>query len=65
VQREVIDVVDHNYLNDVLENPTLELIAAWIWNRITPHLPAVVTLRKVTINEGPRSRVEYTNGRGW
>ena len=33
--------LDHNYLNDVpgLENPTSELLARWLWNRMVSSLP--------------------------
>ena len=34
VKREVIDALDHRYLNDVLENPTCEIIVQWIWGRL-------------------------------
>jgi 6-pyruvoyltetrahydropterin/6-carboxytetrahydropterin synthase len=36
-------LLHHNCLNDVegLENPTSELIAAWIWQRLRPGLPAL------------------------
>ncbi|HUQ39170.1 MAG TPA: 6-carboxytetrahydropterin synthase QueD [Acidimicrobiales bacterium] len=34
VQAEVIDRFDHRFLNDVLDNPTAELIAADIWKRL-------------------------------
>ncbi len=39
--RPVIDELDHYYLNDVggLDNPTSEVLAQWIWNRIHPTLP--------------------------
>jgi 6-pyruvoyltetrahydropterin/6-carboxytetrahydropterin synthase len=39
--RPVLDELDHYYLNDVggLENPTSEMLARWIWNRIHPALP--------------------------
>ena len=32
----VIDQLDHYYLNDIdgLENPTSELLAVWIWDRL-------------------------------
>ena len=30
VERDVVDVYDHRYLNDLLDNPTAELIAAEI-----------------------------------
>jgi len=34
VRREVIDRLDHTYLNDLIENPTAELIAHDIWKRL-------------------------------
>lgn len=34
VKREVIDALDHHYLNDILENPTCEHIIQWIWKRL-------------------------------
>jgi 6-pyruvoyltetrahydropterin/6-carboxytetrahydropterin synthase len=35
--------LDHNYLNDIegLENPTAEVIAMWIWDRLQPQLPQI------------------------
>ena len=35
------DQLDHNYLNDIdgLDNPTSEVIAMWIWDRMKPLLP--------------------------
>jgi len=52
------DLLDHNYLNEVpgLENPTSELLARWIWDRIKPVLPALV---RVTVCETCESRCEY------
>jgi len=46
----VFDALDHRYLNEVpgLENPTSELLARWIWQRLKPDLPA---LSKVVISE--------------
>jgi 6-pyruvoyltetrahydropterin/6-carboxytetrahydropterin synthase len=34
VRREIIDRFDHTYLNDLLDNPTAELVAADIWKRL-------------------------------
>lgn len=36
IKVEILDRVDHNYLNEVkgLENPTSENLAIWIWNTI-------------------------------
>ncbi|UCH53714.1 MAG: 6-carboxytetrahydropterin synthase QueD [Pseudomonadota bacterium] len=33
--------LDHRYLNDItgLENPTSEVLARWIWQRLKPALP--------------------------
>src|SRR5215469_14293501 len=35
-----LDQLDHHYLNDIpgLENPTSEIIARWIWDRLEPRL---------------------------
>lgn len=36
--------LDHRYLNEIdgLDNPTSEVIAAWIWDRLQPTLPGLV-----------------------
>jgi 6-pyruvoyltetrahydropterin/6-carboxytetrahydropterin synthase len=38
--------LDHNYLNDIpgLENPTSEVLAAWIWQQLKPHLPELTAV---------------------
>lgn len=38
VREHVVDVLDHQTLNDFIENPTAERIVLWIWERIEPHL---------------------------
>ena len=42
--------LDHNYLNEIegLENPTSEVLAKWIWDRLKPDLPQ---LSRIVINE--------------
>ena len=45
----VHDALDHRYLNEVpgLENPTSEVIARWIWERLAGALPlAAVEVRE-------------------
>lgn len=39
--------LDHHYLNDIpgLENPTSELLARWIWQRLKPSLPILSAIR--------------------
>lgn len=34
VRAEVVDVLDHQSLNDFIENPTAEHIVMWIWKRL-------------------------------
>jgi 6-pyruvoyltetrahydropterin/6-carboxytetrahydropterin synthase len=41
VQREILARLDHRSLNDILDNPTSELIALWIWERLAPALPGL------------------------
>ena len=50
--------LDHNYLNELpgLENPTSEVLAEWIWERLAPELPG---LRKLVLWENETSRVEF------
>lgn len=50
--------LDHNYLNDIpgLENPTSEILARWLWDRLRPSLPSLV---RVTVYETCDARCEY------
>ncbi len=34
VKERVISRLDHAYINDVIEQPTAENIACWVWNQI-------------------------------
>lgn len=45
VQKEVLDQVDHKYLNDFIENPTAENIALFIWGRLKGGLPGLKEIR--------------------
>ncbi len=44
------DQLDHHYLNEIegLANPTTEILARWIWQRLQPGLPG---LSKLVIRE--------------
>jgi len=48
--RPILDVLDHNYLNEIdgLDNPTSEVIARWMWQRLKPVLPQ---LSKIVLRE--------------
>lgn len=34
VKRRVLDKLDHQYLNDVVKNPSVENLAMWIWGEL-------------------------------
>lgn len=50
--------LDHHYLNEIsgLENPTSELLAKWIWERLRPDLPL---LRELVVAETCTARCVY------
>jgi 6-pyruvoyltetrahydropterin/6-carboxytetrahydropterin synthase len=51
--------LDHHYLNEIdgLENPTSEVLARWVWERLQPALPA---LSKVVVRETCTAGCVYT-----
>ena len=53
--------LDHYCLNEIkgLEEPTSEMIAHWIWNRLKPALPM---LAEIIVYETCTSRCEYRGG---
>lgn len=53
------DALDHRCLNDIdgLANPTSEMLALWIWQRLKPALP---NLSKVVVQETCTSGCIYT-----
>ncbi len=60
----LLEQLDHRYLNEVdgLANPTSELLAAWIWERLAPRLAG---LARVTVHETCEARCHYSgSGQG-
>ena len=55
VNEKIISVLDHVNLNDIIENPTTENIAVWIWDKLKNDLK----ICKITVWETPKSFVEY------
>jgi 6-pyruvoyltetrahydropterin/6-carboxytetrahydropterin synthase len=53
-----IDLLDHRLLNAVpgLENPTSELLAGWLWERLSAPLPG---LARITVFETCTTRCDY------
>ncbi len=56
--KPLVDLLDHAYLNDIpgLENPTIELMAGWFWQKLAPQLPG---LAEIVIHETPTARCSY------
>lgn len=53
----IMELLDHRYLNELpgLENPTCEVLAAWIWEHMRP-----LQLSKVVVMETCTSGAVYT-----
>ncbi len=56
--KPLLDQLDHHYLNEIegLDNPTSEVIAKWIWDRLRPGLPLLV---EVVVAETCTARCVY------
>ena len=56
--RPVHDALDHRHLNDVegLVNPTSEMLAVWVWERLAPGLEGLL---RVTVHETCTARCSY------
>lgn len=54
----LVTLLDHRYLNEIpgLENPTIELMAGWFWQKLAPQLPG---LAEIIIHETPTARCIY------
>ena len=44
VREHVVDVLDHKYLNDIIDNPTAENIAVWMWKRLAASLEGLIEI---------------------
>jgi 6-pyruvoyltetrahydropterin/6-carboxytetrahydropterin synthase len=58
VEENVLQYLDHAYLNDVIENPTAENIVQWIAKKLVGVLP----LYSLKLYESPESYVEWEKG---
>jgi 6-pyruvoyltetrahydropterin/6-carboxytetrahydropterin synthase len=58
----LLEVLDHYYLNEIhgLENPTSEVLARWIWERLSVTLPE---LSQVVVRETCNSGCVYDGER--
>ncbi len=57
----LLQQLDHRCLNDIegLENPTAEMLAAWLWQRLEPVLPL---LTEIDVHETCTARCVYRGG---
>lgn len=58
VRSQVLDKVDHQYLNDLIENPTAERVARWMWDRLAE---AGLTPAELRLWETRRSSVHLSD----
>jgi 6-pyruvoyltetrahydropterin/6-carboxytetrahydropterin synthase len=59
----VLSRLDHYYLNEIdgLDNPTSEVLAKWIWDRLSPNL---LNLSEIVIRETCTSGCVYRGDDG-
>jgi 6-pyruvoyltetrahydropterin/6-carboxytetrahydropterin synthase len=62
--KEVSDELDHHFINEIAPfdeiNPTAENVAAYIYQRLAPRLPAGVHLKQIELWETPNCSVTYS-----
>lgn len=56
VKKQVIDKLDHTYLNDTIKQPTAENITLWIWDQLHKKLPQI---SEIKLWETPTSYITY------
>ena len=56
--KPLIDALDHSYLNEIagLENPTIENMCAWFWEKLSPQLTGLI---EIVLHETPTARCSY------
>ena len=56
--KPLIDSLDHSYLNEIagLENPTIENMCAWFWEKLSPQLTGLI---EIVLHETPTARCSY------
>lgn len=55
VKEKIIEKLDHQFLNDIIKNPTAENIVIWVWNQLKKKL----NLYEVNLWETPTSYATY------
>lgn len=61
VKEEVLNHLDHAYINDIIQQPTAEMIAKWIWDRLFDKLNTErFKLTEIIVWETPTSCAMYS-----
>ncbi len=55
VNEKVIENLDHKLLNDIVENPSAEFLAIWVWDQLKNDL----NLKQIKIYETSDSYITY------
>ncbi len=62
VNKSIIDILDHNYLNNVIDNPTAENTIIWVWDKLKDGFKNTdVKLKQLRLWESPNASVEYND----
>ena len=56
VRTEVVDRLDHRFVNDLIDNPTAEVMCVWIWGRLAG---ALAGLTEIELHETRDCSVVY------
>ena len=56
VKKEIIEKLDHKYINKIIKNPTAENMCIWIWDRLKKELKNIYEIR---LWENQKSFVVY------
>ena len=59
VESRVLERLDHACANDLMDNPTAEVLARWIWDELRPELPG---LAEIELGETRDCSVVYRGG---
>jgi len=60
VKEEILARLDHSYINNIIHQPTAEMIAKWIWDRLVNKLDSKrFKLEEVVVWETPTSCAIY------
>lgn len=57
VKEKIIDIFDHEIINNYITNPTCENIIIWVWNQLSPYLKGI---SKITLWESSSGSVTIT-----